>query len=71
MNKKRCSYFKEKHLARLASIENIPGPEINKELITTYSRMSKDEKLKICSTLVDQGRIIEGWQILYLAEIIT
>ncbi len=68
---KKCSYFKGKHLARLASVENIPERKVNKELITTYSRMSKDEKLKICSTLVDQGRIIEGWQILYLAEIIT
>ena len=67
---KKCSYFKGKHLARLASVEKIPEPEINRELIATYSRVSKDEKLKICSTLVDQGRIIEGWQILYLAEII-
>ena len=63
-------HFTGKHLARLASVEEIPKRENIEDLIKTYSRLSNEDMLKICAVLVDQGKIMEGWQVLYLAEII-
>ena len=67
---KNSPHFTGKHLARLASIEQIPKREYIKDLISTYSRLSAEDMLKICAVLVDQGKVMEGWQILYLAKII-
>ena len=64
------AHFTGKHLARLASVEEIPERENVEDLITTYSRLSTEDMLKICAVLIDQGKIMEGWQVLYLAEII-
>jgi len=66
----KSPYFSGNHLARLASVEKIPKEESIEGLMSTYSRLSKDDMLKICSVLVDQGKIMEGWQVLYLAKII-
>ena len=33
-------------------------------------RLSKDDMLKICAVLTEEGRVLEAWQVLYLAEII-
>jgi len=67
---KNSHHFTGKLLARLASVEEIPKEEKIEDLISTYSRLSTEDMLKICAVLVDQGRIMEGWQVLYLAEII-
>ena len=68
---KNCSYFSGKHLARLGSINEIPKRDINDDLTSTYSRFTDAEMLKICSILVEEGKIIEAWQVLYLAEVIS
>ena len=57
-------------LARLASIEEIPEQDVIEDLSKTYSRLSKDDMLKICAVLTEEGRVLEAWQVLYLAEII-
>ena len=44
--------------------------EKNEDLISTYSRLSTEDMLKICAVLVEEGRILEAWQVLYLAKII-
>ena len=67
---RNCKYFKGKHLARLASVEKIRDKEKNKDLISTYSRLTKDDMLKICSVFIEEGKIFEAWQILYIADII-
>jgi flavin reductase (DIM6/NTAB) family NADH-FMN oxidoreductase RutF len=64
------SSFTVKLLARLASVEKIPKQDIIEDLSETYSRLSKEDMLKICAKLVDEGRILEAWQVLYLAEVI-
>ncbi len=65
-----CPYFPGNLLARLASIENIPERQEIAELSETYDRLSTDEMLKICAKLVSEGRILQAWQILYLAELL-
>ncbi len=67
---KKSSHFTGRLLARLASVEKIPERENIEHLISTYSRLSTKDMLKICSVLVDQGKVLEGWQVLYLAEVI-
>ena len=67
---KNSSHFTGRLLARLASVEKIPERENIEDLISTYSRLSTQDILKICSVLVDQGKVLEGWQVLYLAEVI-
>ena len=62
--------FTGKLLARLASVEKIPEQDIIEDLIKTYSRLSAEDMLKICAVLVEEGKILEAWQVLYLAEII-
>jgi len=62
--------FTGKLLARLASVEKIPKQDIIDDLTETYSRLSAEDMLKICAVLVEEGRILEAWQVLYLAEII-
>ena len=67
---KNCPQFSGKLLARLASVENIPEEEEFEELSKTYSRLSTGDMLKICAKLVEEGRVLEAWQVLYLAKII-
>jgi len=67
---KNSSHFSGKLLARLGSVEKIPAREKIEDLISTYSRLSTEDMLKICSVLIEQGKVLEGWQVLYLAEII-
>jgi len=67
---KNSVHFTGKHLARLASVEEIPKRKKIEDLISTYSRLSTEDMLKICAVLVEQGKILEGWQVLYLANII-
>ena len=62
--------FTGKLLARLASVEKIPEHKAIEDLSETYSRLSVEDMLKICAVLVEEGRILEAWQVLYLAEII-
>ena len=62
--------FTGKLLARLASVEKVPKQDIIEDLTETYSRLSAEDMLKICAVLVEEGRILEAWQVLYLAEII-
>ena len=62
--------FTGKLLARLASVEKIPEHKVIEDLSETYSRLSAEDMLKICAVLVEEGRILEAWQVLYLAEII-
>jgi flavin reductase (DIM6/NTAB) family NADH-FMN oxidoreductase RutF len=57
-------------LARLASVEKIPEQDIIEDLSETYSRLSVEDMLKICAVLVEEGKILEAWQVLYLAKII-
>jgi flavin reductase (DIM6/NTAB) family NADH-FMN oxidoreductase RutF len=64
------SSFTGKLLASLASVEKIPKQDVIEDLSETYSRLSKEDMLKICAKLVDEGRILEAWQVLYLAEVI-
>ena len=63
-------YFPGNLLARLASIETIPEKQNVLELNETYTSLSTDEMLKICAKLVSEGRVLEAWQVLYLAELI-
>ena len=67
---KNCPQFSGKLLARLASVENIPEEEEFEELSKTYTRLSTEDMLKICAKLVEEGRVLEAWQVLYLAKII-
>ena len=67
---KKSSHFTGRLLARLASVEKIPERENIEHLISTYSRLSTKDMLKICAVLVDQGKVLEGWQVLYLAKVI-
>ena len=67
---KNSTHFTGKHLARLGSVEEIPKRKKIEGLISTYSRLSMEDMLKICAVLVEQGKILEGWQVLYLAKII-
>ena len=67
---KNCPQFSGKLLARLASVENIPEEEEFEELSKTYNRISTEDMLKICAKLVEEGRVLEAWQVLYLAKII-
>ena len=67
---KNCPQFSGKLLARLASVENIPKEEEFEELSKTYNRLSTEDMLKICAKLVEEGRVLEAWQVLYLAKII-
>jgi len=67
---KNSAHFTGTHLARLASVEEIPKRKKIEDLISTYSRLSTEDMLKICAVLVEQGKILEGWQVLYLAKII-
>ena len=62
--------FTGKLLARLASVENIPKQDVIEDLNETYSRLSAEDMLKICAVLVEEGKVLEAWQILYLAEVI-
>jgi flavin reductase (DIM6/NTAB) family NADH-FMN oxidoreductase RutF len=62
--------FSGKLLARLASVEKIPDQDVIEDLSETYSRLSAEDMLKICAVLAEEGRILEAWQVLYLAEII-
>jgi len=62
--------FTGKLLARLASVEKIPKQDIIEDLSETYSRLSTEDMLKICAVLAEEGRILEAWQVLYLAEVI-
>ncbi|MBC8255900.1 MAG: flavin reductase family protein [Candidatus Marinimicrobia bacterium] len=62
--------FTGKLLARLASVEKIPEQDVIEDLSETYSRLSDEDMLKICAVLVEEGRILEAWQVLYLAEVI-
>jgi len=62
--------FTGKLLARLASVENIPKQDVIEDLSETYSRLSAEDMLKICAVLVEEGKVLEAWQILYLAEVI-
>ena len=62
--------FTGKLLARLASVEKIPEHKVIEDLSETYSRLSAEDMLKICAVLVEEGRILEAWQVLYLAKII-
>jgi len=63
-------YFSGSLLARLASIETIPEKQEIAELNETYVRLSIDEMLKICAKLVSEGRVLEAWQVLYIANLI-
>ena len=62
--------FTGKLLARLASVEKIPEQDVIEDLNETYSRLSAEDMLKICAVLVEEGKVLEAWQVLYLAEII-
>ena len=62
--------FTGKLLARLASVEKIPEQDVIEDLNETYSRLSTEDMLKICAVLVEEGKVLEAWQVLYLAEII-
>ena len=62
--------FTGKLLARLASIEKIPEQDVIEDLSETYSRLSSEDMLKICAVLVEEGKVLEAWQVLYLAEVI-
>ena len=62
--------FSGKLLARLASVEKIPDQDVIENLSETYSRLSSEDMLKICAKLVDEGKILEAWQVLYLADVI-
>jgi flavin reductase (DIM6/NTAB) family NADH-FMN oxidoreductase RutF len=64
------SSFTGKLLARLASVEKIPEQNVIEDLNETYSRLSAEDMLKICAVLVEEGKVLEAWQVLYLAEII-
>ena len=67
---KRSPLFSGKLLARLTSVEEIPEEEEIEELRETYTRLSTDDMLKICAKLVEEGRVLEAWQVLYMAKII-
>ena len=62
--------FTGKLLARLSSIEKIPEQDVSADLNETYSRLSAEDMLKICAVLVEEGKVLEAWQVLYLAKII-
>ena len=62
--------FNGKLLARLASVEKIPEQDVIEDLSETYSRLSAEDMLKICAVLVEEGKVLEAWQVLYLAEVI-
>ena len=67
---KNSPHFSGKLLARLTSVEKIPKQDKIEELSNTYSRLSTEDMLKICAKLVEEGRVLEAWQVLYLAKII-
>ena len=54
----------------MASVEKIPERDVIEDLNETYSRLSAEDMLKICAVLVEEGKVLEAWQVLYLAEII-
>ena len=62
--------FTGKLLARLASISEIPKKESADDLVKTYARLSIDEILNIAVVLTKKGKILEAWQLFYIAKII-
>ena len=64
--KEYYGYSDEKAKSVLSLLNNKQIEELSK----TYNRISTEDMLKICAKLVEEGRVLEAWQVLYLAKII-